>query len=72
MNATERRAMRARLEAVRAETISIVQRGTCPQCGSALRRNLALAGWYQCEQYGAEGFRARSHEPQCSWQGFTQ
>lgn len=50
----------------------IVAGGKCPQCGSGLRRNLALTGWWQCEQYGADGFRARSEDPACSWQTFTE
>ena len=61
-----------RLEAVHAEARRVVQSGKCPQCGSPLRRNLALTGWWQCSQYGAEGFRADSSKPSCSWQGFTE
>lgn len=33
---------------------------------------VALTGWWQCEQYGAEQFRKRPQEPSCSWQGFTE
>jgi uncharacterized protein (DUF983 family) len=54
-----------------AEAIAIVQTGRCPQCGSGLRRNLALTGWYQCSQYGAVGFRADDSKPSCSFQCFT-
>jgi ssDNA-binding Zn-finger/Zn-ribbon topoisomerase 1 len=43
----------------------------CPLCGAPLRRNLSITGWWQCSQYGAEGFRADSSKPSCSWQGFT-
>jgi hypothetical protein len=50
---------------------TIVAAGICPTCGSKLRRNLALTGWWQCAQYGAEGFRADSSKPACSWQDFT-
>ena len=46
--------------------------GKCPDCGSGLRRNNALAGWVQCEQYGAENFRARANDPSCNFQCFTQ
>ena len=54
------------------ETIEVVRSGHCPLCGSGIRRNLALIGWYQCEQYGDGHFRARPDEPKCSWQGFTE
>ncbi len=46
---------------VHAETAAVVQTGNCPLCGSGLRRNLALTGWWQCDRI-AQG---------CSWQGFT-
>jgi len=55
-----------------AEVSAIVASGHCPQCGSGLRHNLSIAGWWQCEQYGADSHRARPDEPQCSWQGFTE
>lgn len=67
----ERAEQRARIEAARAEAKRFVATGKCPLCGSKLRRNLSLAGWYQCEQLGAEGFRARPTEPPCSFQCFT-
>jgi hypothetical protein len=71
MTAAQRKAQRDRLEQIRAEVLAIVSRGFCPDCGSELRRNLALTGWWQCEQFGAVTHRARPLEPQCSWQGFT-
>lgn len=55
----------------RAETQAIVATGRCPTCGAALKRNLSLTGWWQCEQFGADGFRADSTKPPCNWQGFT-
>ena len=55
-----------------AEAAVIVQTGKCPQCGAKLRRNLALAGWWQCEQYGAEQFRTDPNKPSCSFQTFTE
>ena len=67
----ERLARAARLEKLREEAVLIVSTGRCPDCGSALRRNLALDGWWQCEQYGSLGFRARDDDPQCSFQCFT-
>ena len=69
--AQERKVQREKLEQVRAETLEIVLTGVCPDCDSALKRNLALHGWWQCEQYGDGHFRARPDEPQCDWQGFT-
>lgn len=63
----------ARKQAERiAEARRIVSTGCCPQCGAKLRRNLAITGWWQCSQYGAEGFRADSSKPSCSWQTFTE
>ena len=32
-----------------AKAQAIVASGTCPKCGAGLKRNLALAGWWQCE-----------------------
>ena len=66
-----REASRRRIEAVHAETQRVVASGQCPRCGRGLRRNLALAGWWQCEQYGAEGFRKDPAAAPCGWQGFT-
>jgi hypothetical protein len=54
-----------------AEAVRIVNTGVCPTCGAGLRRNLALTGWWQCSQLGAEGFRADSNKPSCSFQTFT-
>lgn len=62
----------ARIEAAHAAARLVVSTGKCPQCGASLRRNLALTGWWQCSQYGADGFRADSGKPSCSWQGFTE
>lgn len=59
-------------EARYAEARAIVAANKCPQCGCGLRRNLAIAGWYQCIQYGSEGFRADSSKPSCSFQTFTE
>lgn len=49
-----------------------VAAGRCPACGGALRRNLALAGWWQCEQNGDAARRARPADPPCPWQMFTE
>lgn len=65
------REAKARMEAAQAETRRVVSTGQCPSCGSTLRRNLALSGWWQCQQLGAETHRARPQDPPCDWQGFT-
>jgi hypothetical protein len=67
----ERLEQQASLERAYQETIEIVRKGKCPQCGGPLRRNLAISGWWQCAQYGAVGFRQDASKPACSWQGFT-
>ncbi len=71
MTKAQKPAEKVRREARLAEAIAIVSTGKCPQCGRPLRRNLALTGWWQCSQYGAEGFRADASEPSCSFQTFT-
>jgi predicted nucleic acid-binding Zn ribbon protein len=52
------------------EAQAIVDKGVCPTCGSPLRRNLALTGWYQCARFGEPAFRAPAFRdlPKCSWQ----
>lgn len=62
----------ARIDLARATTRAIVASGKCPDCGGKVKRNLSLTGWWQCEQFGSEPFRARQTEPACSWQGFTE
>lgn len=62
----------ARIQAAQAATARIVTTGKCPLCGSKLKRNLSIAGWWQCEQRGAVGFRARANDAPCEWQGFTE
>lgn len=70
--AAARKASAARIAEEQAKTRAIVATGVCPSCGSKIKRNLALTGWYQCEQYGSVGFRARNADAQCGWQGFTE
>jgi hypothetical protein len=67
----EKIATAARMAKQRAEAQAVVATGKCPQCGSGLRSNLAMTGWFQCQQYGAEGFRKDSTKPACSFQCFT-
>ena len=62
----------ARIAAAKAEMREHVARGTCPVCGERIRRNLSLTGWYQCDQFGAEGFRKNAAKPSCNFQGFTE
>lgn len=54
------------------EACAIVENGKCPECGEKLRRNLSLAGWWQCAQLGAPRFRIRPNDPPCGWQIFTE
>lgn len=68
----ERAASAARMQAHREQTARVAASGVCPNCGAGVRRNLSLTGWWQCEQYGAEGFRKDSTKPSCSWQGFAE
>ena len=72
MSKAERLANRQRMDAIHAKIRAVVATGVCPQCGSAVKRNLSLEGWWQCEQYGSEQFRVRPSQPSCSWQGFTE
>lgn len=62
----------ADMAALHGKAQRIVATGKCPDCGAGLRRNVALSGWWQCEQYGAESYRARPQGPQCSFQTFTE
>jgi hypothetical protein len=65
---------KTRMGAVYAAAEAHVARGTCPQCGAGLYRNLALTGWWQCGRYGEPEFRKPEHRhlPKCSFQTFTQ
>lgn len=72
MTKQQRAAERARRDAKLAEARAQVATGRCPQCGAPLRRNLALTGWWQCSQYGADGFRADNSKPSCPFQTFTE
>lgn len=65
------RERKAAMEKSQRETQAIVETGCCPRCGSGLRRNLSLTGWWQCEQFGDGSFRKDQNKPQCGWQGFT-
>jgi len=69
--AAERTASAKRIAAAHAEISAVVATGTCPFCGAGLKRNLSIAGWWQCEQLGAESHRKNPALPSCSWQGFT-
>lgn len=64
-------ATQTKLDRIHEEAIAIVKTGTCPQCGSGLHRNNSLTGWWQCDQYGSEGFRKDATKPACSFQCFT-
>lgn len=63
---------KARLEMLQVQARATVATGRCPDCGAGIRRNMSMTGWYQCEQYGADGFRKDSNKPACAWQAFTE
>ncbi len=65
------KASKARMAQAHTEACAVAASGKCPLCGSGLRRNNALTGWIQCEQFGTIGFRKDDSKPQCNWQGFT-
>ena len=65
-------ASEARMELGQRQTRHVVSLGVCPVCGRELRRNWSIAGWWQCSQFGAIGFRAEVDKPSCDWQGFTE
>ena len=66
------RCHKAHMDALHAEARAIVETGICPQCGSGLRRNLSLAGWWQCSQFGRTDRRTRQQDPECDFQTFTE
>lgn len=63
-----------RIAKAKAEAQQHVHRGTCPQCGLPLKRNLALAGWWQCVAFGEPSFRPAGFAAaaKCSFQCFTE
>jgi len=72
--ALARKVAAARIAAAIAEARAVVATGVCPTCGCGLRRNLALAGWWQCGAYGEPSFRAPEYResPHCFFQTFTE
>ena len=65
-------AHKARMETILKKNSAIVARGVCPDCGTELRRNSALTGWWQCDCYGLDQFRKPENrgKPSCSFQCF--
>lgn len=72
MTTSERRAASDRIAEAQAAARAALSTNTCPTCGGPVKPNFAIAGWVQCVQFGAVGFRADSSRPACSWQGFTR
>lgn len=62
-----------RMAKIHAEAERIVAGGRCPKCGTGLRRNNALNGWWQCDRYGMDHFRRPENRGtgDCSFQCFT-
>ena len=71
INAQQRAASKARMEAAYVEARAIVATGKCPRCGSALKRNLSITGWWQCAQFGSPPFRANPKGPECGFDCMT-
>src|SRR5262245_2652528 len=71
---TKRDAHRARMAELIAKAQAIVATGVCPQRGTGLRRNLALAARWQCDADGRPDFRRPENrdKPDCSFQTFTE
>ena len=67
-----RECFKAKMDRIHVEAQAIVATSRCPRCGAPLRRNLALAGWWECAQRGAPGFRADAGRPSCDFQVFTE
>ncbi len=72
MKKAEREAYKRKISSQFEKVKAVVATGICPVCGAGLNRNLALSGWWQCEQLGAVGFRKDATKPSCDWQGFTE
>jgi hypothetical protein len=68
----KRRAHQDHLNEIHAQNQAIVTTGICPVCDAKLKQNLSLTGWWQCEQFGAMGFRKDSSKPCCEFQCFTE
>lgn len=64
----------ARMNAIHAANQQIVASGICPDCGTSLRRNLALTGWWQCDAVGRPDYRRPENRDKadCSFQCFTE
>jgi uncharacterized protein (DUF983 family) len=71
MTSTEKKALRAKLDAQYKEAIKVVATGICPTCGTGIKQNLSITGWWQCKQLGAETHRMDPTRPSCNWQTFT-
>jgi len=63
---------KANMDQIHLQAQKTVTTGECPNCGKGLKRNLAIAGWHQCEQYGNSQFRKDPSLPSCSFQCFTE
>lgn len=63
-----------RMAECKTKALSVVATGKCPDCGTGLVRNNALAGWWQCGCYGTDTFRELQYRglSDCSFQCFTE
>jgi ssDNA-binding Zn-finger/Zn-ribbon topoisomerase 1 len=72
MSKKERLKIQEELNKIRVQNRAIVATGKCPDCGEELKRNLALAGWWQCAQFGSAQFRKNPNKESCNFQCFTE
>lgn len=71
MTKAQRQQHQDRMNDLHATAQAIVDTGRCPDCSSGLHRNLTITGWWQCDRFGATGFRRDTTGQQCSFQTFT-
>lgn len=74
MTKAQRNEHKAKMARIHAEAQQIVASGKCPDCGSGLRRNITLTGWWQCGCYGTDAFRSPEYrgKTSCNFQCFTE
>lgn len=51
-----------------AKDLEVAANGKCPRCGTALRQNLSLFFWYQCEASGDRRAPEFAGLPKCGYQ----
>jgi len=74
MATATRTAHQQRMHSLHQQAQKIVTTGRCPDCGTGLVRNLALAGWWQCGGYATATHRQPEYRAvaKCGFQTFTE